>query len=457
MDPLGVGAAQVGAVQTTGISSSTGATGYSTSGRCSVEPTEVGSSIPKLEDSKKKQPASSLTEYRINPLPETYTLKPRHPFGRRVRSNNFTTIVKHCAGITLEKVLGSGSFASVLLGHTTDGHPLAVKLFNENSKTDSNAQLLSLDSGEAIALKHSEHENMPKCHALFLQDLRDKSVVLINSTLLDTIQDKRNYQIVAAIYDYIPGGDLFNFLHVYARFSYSSETAVKIVLPICKVLSSLHNYNIVHRDVKVENILLDMRDNTPKLCDWGFVTKTSAFTPTYDYYGSAPYSPPEIFKYPPTSDSNTDCWGAGLLLAEIAFDYIPTKTTAALQRDLEPSPENMQSRILHFAQMDDKTKKVYLKRLIKNPSPLDDQMIDLIIALTRNKGRDRLSMREAVERLESMLKQIPIENRELRASTPGPASEEHIRVSSLPSSLSVSEAQRKESNPKRHRKNVSRF
>ncbi len=212
----------------------------------------------------------------------------------------------------------------------------------------------------------------------------------------------------------------------------------------------MHNQGMMHRDVKVENILLDVRGNTVKLCDWGFAQSLpSSFTKTIGYYGTADYAPPELIEIPPKSDKSTDCWGLGLLIAEIAFDYIPSKTKADGTQDLEPDIENIKSRNLAFSKLDDALKTQQLLKLIKTPSVLDEKLIELVIHLTRFDGSQRLSIHATLSRLESMLEHIPFEQKGLRANTHAD-SPTHIRSVSLPSSLTVTKINSSQSNDKKH-------
>jgi serine/threonine protein kinase len=66
------------------------------------------------------------------------------------------------------------------------------------------------------------------------------------------------------------GNDLFDYLQD-RNFSISERRAKEIALQIVQALRYLHNYGIVHRDLKLENIIMiDNSENAvPKIVDFG--------------------------------------------------------------------------------------------------------------------------------------------------------------------------------------------
>ena len=70
--------------------------------------------------------------------------------------------------------------------------------------------------------------------------------------------------------EFVPGGELFSYLRNMGRFN--NSTANFYASEIVTALDYLHIRNIVYRDLKPENLLLD-RDGHLKITDFGFAKK----------------------------------------------------------------------------------------------------------------------------------------------------------------------------------------
>ena len=79
-------------------------------------------------------------------------------------------------------------------------------------------------------------------------------------------EDADNHYIVM---EYLPAGTLLHFLaQLPDRFVYENE-AKKIISQLAQALSVLHARNIVHQDIKLENVLIDSQTGNCKLADFG--------------------------------------------------------------------------------------------------------------------------------------------------------------------------------------------
>lgn len=71
--------------------------------------------------------------------------------------------------------------------------------------------------------------------------------------------------------EYLPGISLGAYLKAQPNKKVSEKNCKIIFKQLVKALAYMHSHNIAHRDIKLENIILD-ENLTPKLIDFGFST-----------------------------------------------------------------------------------------------------------------------------------------------------------------------------------------
>ncbi|EGW02391.1 Sperm motility kinase [Cricetulus griseus] len=74
-----------------------------------------------------------------------------------------------------------------------------------------------------------------------------------------------------------------------------------------------HENGIVHRDIKLDNILLDDKGNI-KLCEFGLVTQVTSGQGTNGFCGTLEYSAPELFSGKEYDAKAADIWSMGVVL-----------------------------------------------------------------------------------------------------------------------------------------------
>ncbi|KAJ3166099.1 hypothetical protein HDU88_003645 [Geranomyces variabilis] len=125
-----------------------------------------------------------------------------------------------------------------------------------------------------------------------------------------------------------PSMDLFE--HIEAHSHLPEQHARHIFSQIASALAYLHSLNIVHRDLKDENIVIDA-SLTVKLIDFGsaaFENASSNKKASFDrFQGTLHYASPEILEGRRYKGKPSDIWAMGVLLYTMLFGECPFKNS----------------------------------------------------------------------------------------------------------------------------------
>jgi len=113
---------------------------------------------------------------------------------------------------------------------------------------------------------------------------------------------------------------------VMAGGRYHPRGAVKVIKDVCRALTVLHARNIVHRDVKPENVMVTANGRVV-LLDFNASRKVSAGSKDTVVMGTVGYASPEQLGLS-QSDARTDIYAAGVLLNVMVTGKHPTEDIA---------------------------------------------------------------------------------------------------------------------------------
>lgn len=185
---------------------------------------------------------------------------------------------------------------------------LLVRLRSTSARESQNFFALKvLRKTEIVKLRQVEHVNAER---YILSRTRHPFVV----DLFATFQDSRNIYMLLS---YVPGGELFTHLRRARRFT--PDVTRFYLATIVLALRYLHSFNIIYRDLKPENLLLDARGYV-RLTDFGFAKIVD--DRTWTLCGTPEYLAPEIVM----SDGHgkaADWWACGILAYEMMVGYPP--------------------------------------------------------------------------------------------------------------------------------------
>ncbi len=107
----------------------------------------------------------------------------------------------------------------------------------------------------------------------------------------------------------VEGEPLKNYIH---NTQDDLATKVRLIIKICEGLKHAHEQNVVHRDIKPQNIMID-RNLNPKILDFGIARKTTHDTQGKPISGSPKYMAPEQIQNTKT-DVRTDVYAMGIIM-----------------------------------------------------------------------------------------------------------------------------------------------
>ena len=170
-------------------------------------------------------------------------------------------------GYNLMDTIGRGAYARVQRGYSEHlDKTVAIKII-DRKKIPGDVKMKFLPR-EIRIIYHLRHENIVHCYDI----LKAKDKIYM---ILEMMRE----------------GDLLKFV-VNKRFVEEGK-AKKISKGLASALKYLHEKRIAHRDLKLENVLLDC-NLSPKLTDFGFARHVDTHGLSKTYCGSAAYAPMEI-------------------------------------------------------------------------------------------------------------------------------------------------------------------
>ena len=137
-------------------------------------------------------------------------------------------------------------------------------------------------------------------------------------SVYDVGNDGKIYYIVM---EYVHGDDLKRTIEASAPFD--SITVISIAIQIASALSNAHKHNIVHRDIKPQNILISL-DGTTKVTDFGVARAISGATmaTAANAVGSVHYFSPEQARGGYV-DEKSDIYSLGITMFEMVTGTLP--------------------------------------------------------------------------------------------------------------------------------------
>ncbi|KAJ6230590.1 serine/threonine-protein kinase tnni3k-related [Anaeramoeba flamelloides] len=199
--------------------------------------------------------------------------------------------------LTFNKVVGKGSFKKVYQGTWLDNQVAIAKL-KESTQFDQNQ------------IKNFQKEISVLC------SLNHPQIVRFYG---GCTQNKNKLLLIS---EFCEGGDLYQFIR--SEKTFSEKLKIKFALDIAKGIHYLHSKNIVHRDLKSLNILLD-ENMKAKITDFG-LSKTLDFSSSVSnntIVGTPRWMAPELLRGESDYSNKVDIYAFGMILYELSRRSLP--------------------------------------------------------------------------------------------------------------------------------------
>ncbi|XP_055943758.1 serine/threonine-protein kinase SIK3-like isoform X2 [Argiope bruennichi] len=195
----------------------------------------------------------------------------------------------------LEKTIGKGNFAVVKLAtHIITKTKVAIKIIDKT---------------------HLDEDNLKK----ILREIQIMKM-LHHPHIIALYQVMETERMIYLVTEYASGGEIFDHLVAHGRMS--EKEARHKFKQILTAIKYCHERNVVHRDLKAENLLLDENMNI-KIADFGFSNYYEMDKMLSTWCGSPPYAAPELFEGRQYNGPKADVWSLGVVLYVLVCGALP--------------------------------------------------------------------------------------------------------------------------------------
>ncbi|XP_021864679.2 CBL-interacting serine/threonine-protein kinase 25 [Spinacia oleracea] len=217
----------------------------------------------------------------------------------------------------------------ILFGKYEIGHLLGEGNFGKVYKGK------NLTTEEIVAIKMMNKEEVKK-HGMIEQVKKEISLMRLvkHPNIVELKEVMATKTKIYLVMEYVGGGDLYTKIVKQGRFE--ENLARKYFQQVITAVDFCHSRGVCHRDLKLENIMLDSNGDNVKICDFGLATflvgkeennnnnnNNNVDVLLYTACGAFAYMAPEIIRGERYDGKMADIWSCGVILYTLLAGYPP--------------------------------------------------------------------------------------------------------------------------------------
>ena len=201
------------------------------------------------------------------------------------------------------------------------------------------AEDIILQRKVAVKILRLDLQNEPQTQARFQREALATSE-LSHPNIVSVLDVGTDHGLPYMVMEYVDGPDLKEYIRQNAPLDL--HEVIRIMDQILSAVALAHKHNVIHRDLKPQNILMDKRGNI-KIADFGIAValNQSSVTQTNSVMGSVHYMSPEQTRGGLVT-KQSDIYSLGIILYELITGTVPfngdTPVSIALKHAQEPIP-----------------------------------------------------------------------------------------------------------------------
>ncbi|XP_063396452.1 uncharacterized protein LOC134681014 isoform X2 [Mytilus trossulus] len=293
------------------------------------------------------------------------------------------------------KTLGKGTFGKVELAtHGVTGCKVAIKIIDTRKIKEEYVQ-----------------QNLHR-EARILGQLRHPNIIRLYETLKATT-------LYCLVLECAAGGDLLAYIKTHKENCLPEEKVRVYMRQLISAVHYLHERGVAHRDLKMENIMLDEKKRNIKLVDFGLSNTFTRDELMKTHCGSLEYAAPELFEMSEKYGPEIDIWALGVIMYAMLVGKLPFTTAYTDQYRRQKLFQQIERGLveIHEREMIHLTKdcKNLLKKLLEPSSDLRLPLLDVEIHPWVTQGvkssfhtfhkypKDKTMKSQVIEELSSLL------------------------------------------------------